>query len=125
MRRNAIVVVKVTGVMLAVAIGFPLGGAEPPQPTPSPASRPTPDPAGFLTPPLLKDIYTADPSAHVFGCRLYVYPSHYVEAGIAPDAWGSHFAMRDYRVLTMDTVGGRVTVHDVALDIQGRGITRP
>ena len=34
------------------------------------------------------------------------------------DDLGSHFAMRDYRVLSMDTVGGPVTVHGVALDIK-------
>ena len=77
-----------------------------------------PDPARFLTQPLVKDIYTADPSAHVFGGRIYVYPSHDIEAGVPQDDLGSHFAMRDYRVLSMDTVGGRVTVHDVALDIR-------
>jgi hypothetical protein len=76
------------------------------------------DPAKFLTQPLVKEIYTADPSAHVFGGRIYVYPSHDIEAGIPQDDLGSHFAMRDYRVLSMDTVGGPVTVHDVALDIK-------
>ena len=34
------------------------------------------------------------------------------------DDLGSHFAMRDYRVLSMETVGGPVTVHGVALDIK-------
>src|SRR5688572_27530767 len=76
------------------------------------------DPAKFLTQPLVKEIYTADPSAHVFGGRIYVYPSHDIDAGIAQDDLGSHFAMRDYRVLSMDAVGGPVTVHDVALDIK-------
>jgi hypothetical protein len=76
------------------------------------------DPAKFLTQPLVSEIYTADPSAHVFGGRLYVYPSHDIEAGVPEDDLGSHFAMRDYRVLSMDTVGGPVTVHGVALDIK-------
>ena len=76
------------------------------------------DSAKFLTQPLVKEIYTADPSAHVFGTRLYVYPSHDIEAGVPEDDLGSHFAMRDYRVLSMETVGGPVTVHGVALDIK-------
>ena len=84
----------------------------------TPAARTTPDPARFLTQPLVKEIYTADPSAHVFGGRIYVYPSHDVEAGIPPDNLGSHFDMRDYRVLSMDAVGGPVKVHDVGLDIK-------
>ena len=33
-----------------------------------------PDPARFLTQPLVSHIYTADPSAHVFKGRIYVYP---------------------------------------------------
>jgi hypothetical protein len=82
-------------------------------------AAPTPaDPAKFLTQPLLPGIYTADPSAHVFGGRLYVYPSHDIEAGIPQDDLGSHFAMRDYHVLSMDDVGGKVTDHGVALDIK-------
>lgn len=89
-----------------------------PQATASPAARSTPDPARFLTQPLVRDIYTADPSAHVFGGRLYVYPSHDVESGIPQDDLGSHFDMRDYRVLSMDTVGGPVTAYPVALDIK-------
>ncbi len=76
------------------------------------------DPAKFLTQPLVSEIYTDDPSAHVFNGRLYVYPSHDIEAGIPQDDLGSHFAMRDYRVLSMDEVGGKVTVHPVALDIK-------
>ena len=75
------------------------------------------DPAKFLTQPLVKDVYTADPSAHVFQGRLYVYPSHDIEAGVPQDDLGSHFAMRDYHVFSMDRVGGPVTDHGVALDI--------
>jgi beta-xylosidase len=78
---------------------------------------PTVDPARFLTQPLVRDIYTADPSAHVFAGRIFVYPSHDIDAGVKPDDMGSHFAMRDYRVFSMDRVGGAVTDHGVALDI--------
>ena len=82
------------------------------------AAAPAPDASKFLTQPLVKEIYTADPSAHVFRGRIYVYPSHDVESGVPQDDLGSHFDMRDYRVLSMDTVGGPVTQHDVALDIK-------
>ncbi len=82
------------------------------------AAAPAPDASRFLTQPLVKEIYTADPSAHVFGGRLYIYPSHDVENSVPQDDLGSHFDMRDYRVLSMDAVGGPVTVHDVALDIK-------
>jgi hypothetical protein len=82
------------------------------------SQAPKVDPAKFLTQPLLRDIYTADPSAHVFNGRLYVYPSHDIDAGVPADDLGSHFAMRDYHVFSMDAVGGRVTDHGVALDIK-------
>lgn len=67
--------------------------------------------------PLVTHIYTADPSAHVFNGRIYIYPSHDIESDIQPNADGDHFAMRDYRVLSMDKPGGEVTEHGVALDV--------
>lgn len=81
------------------------------------ASTPVADPARFLSQPLVSDPFTADPSAHVFDGRIYVYPSHDYEAGIPQDDLGSHFAMRDYHVFSMDAVGGPVTDHGVVLDI--------
>jgi len=68
--------------------------------------------------PLVTDIYTADPSAHVFENKLYIYPSHDIEAGIPENDNGDHFDMRDYHILSMDSVGGPVTDHGVALDIK-------
>jgi len=76
------------------------------------------DPSKFLTQPLITQIYTADPSAHVFDGKIYIYPSHDIDAGVPADDLGSHFAMRDYHVLSMDAVGGPVTDHGVALDIK-------
>ncbi len=79
---------------------------------------PKPDPSKFLTQPLVKDLYTADPSAHVFNGELFIYPSHDIDAGVPADDLGSHFAMRDYHVFSLDAVGGKVTDHGVALDIR-------
>lgn len=67
---------------------------------------------------LVEHIYTADPAAHVFNGRLYIYPSHDFESGIPENDLGDHFAMRDYHVISMDDVGGKVTDHGVALDIE-------
>ena len=72
----------------------------------------------FLTEPLISRIYSADPSAHVFGGRIYIYPSHDIDAGVPPDDLGSHFAMRDYHVFSMQSIGGSVVDHGVALDIK-------
>jgi hypothetical protein len=71
-----------------------------------------------ISQPLVSHIYTADPSAHVFNGRIYIYPSHDYEAGVPEDDLGSHFAMRDFHVLSMDSIGGKVTDHGVALDIK-------
>ena len=73
--------------------------------------------ARYLSQPLVRDIYTADPSAHLFDGRLYVYASHDIDGPTPEDDLGAHFEMRDYRVLSMDSVGGPVTVHPVALDV--------
>lgn len=79
---------------------------------------PAPENPEFVSEPLVSHIYTADPSAHVFNGKLYIYPSHDVESGIPMNDNGDHFDMRDYRVLSMDKVGGPVTDNGVALDIK-------
>jgi hypothetical protein len=86
---------------------------------PKPAEPAGPDPKLFLTQPLAIDIYSADPSAHVFNGKLYVYPSHDWDAGIPSDDLGNQYAMKDYQVLSFDQgIGGPVTVNPVALDIK-------
>ena len=72
----------------------------------------------YLSQPLVTHIYTADPSAHVFNGRIYIYPSHDTSTGVAEDNLGSHFDMKDYRILSMDKVGGKVTDHGIALHLQ-------
>ncbi|HEY4967327.1 MAG TPA: glycoside hydrolase family 43 protein [Puia sp.] len=71
-----------------------------------------------ISKPLVKHIYTADPSAHVFDGKIYIYPSHDIESGIPFDDLGSHFAMEDYHVLSMESIDGDVSDHGVALHIQ-------
>jgi len=65
--------------------------------------------------PLITHLFTADPSAHVFEGKLYVYPSHDVDKGIPNDDLGSQYAMDDYHVFSMDDVDGEVSDHGVAL----------
>jgi hypothetical protein len=72
----------------------------------------------YLSQPLISNIYTADPSAHVFNNKIYIYPSHDIDAGIPENDNGDHFAMRDYHILSMDSIGGKVTDHGVGLDIK-------
>jgi GH43 family beta-xylosidase len=72
----------------------------------------------FLSEPLITNIYTADPSAHVFNGKIYIYPSHDIEAGVKENDNGDHFDMRDYHILSMDSIGGKVTDNGVALSIK-------
>jgi len=83
--------------------------------TPAPGGAPA---SAFRDQPLVTKIYTADPSAHVFGGRIYVYPSHDVPTTIPDDDLGSEYAMHDYRVLRIDRIGGPVTIGGVALDVK-------
>ncbi|MEL6944093.1 MAG: family 43 glycosylhydrolase, partial [Bacteroidota bacterium] len=55
-----------------------------------------------ISQPLVKHIYTADPSAHVFDGKIYIYPSHDIDAGIPFNDNGDHFGMEDYHVFSMD-----------------------
>ncbi len=72
----------------------------------------------YLSQPLVTSIYTADPSAHVFNGKIYIYPSHDVPTNIPDDDLGSEYAMHDYRVLYMDGVGSPVKIGPVALDLK-------
>jgi hypothetical protein len=85
---------------------------------PSTAAVPAEDTLKPISNPLVSHIYTADPSAHVFGGRIYIYPSHDIDAGVPEDDLGSHFDMKDYHILSMDSIGGNVTDHGVAIDIK-------
>ena len=71
-----------------------------------------------ISQPLVNHIYTADPSAHVFEGRIYIYPSHDIDKGIAFDDLGSHFAMDDYHVLSMDNPDAKTIDHGVALHVK-------
>jgi hypothetical protein len=72
----------------------------------------------FLSPPLVSHVFTADPSAHIFEGKIYIYPSHDIEAGAPENDNGDHFDMRDYHVFSMDSIGGKVTDHGVALSVK-------
>lgn len=63
---------------------------------------------GSIREPLVPGLYTADPSAHVFDGRLYVYASHDQDAGLPFDDEGGHFGgMVDYHLLTWDAPDGQ------------------
>tara|TARA_S200000501_G_scaffold378361_1_gene440551 strand:- start:883 stop:1896 length:1014 start_codon:yes stop_codon:yes gene_type:complete len=55
-----------------------------------------------ISKPLVLDQFTADPSAHIFDNKIYIYPSHDIDAGIPFNDNGDHFGMRDYHVFSMN-----------------------
>ncbi len=71
-----------------------------------------------ISEPLVTHIYTADPSAHLFDGKIYIYPSHDIESNVPQDDEGGHFDMKDYHILSMDSIGGEVKDNGVALDIK-------
>jgi len=52
--------------------------------------------------PLVTHIFTADPAAHVFDGKIYVYPSHDIPHDWVTSEDGGQYAMEDYHVLRMD-----------------------
>ncbi|WP_158847624.1 glycoside hydrolase family 43 protein [Algibacter sp. L1A34] len=70
-----------------------------------------------ISQPIVSNIYTADPSAHVFNGKIYIYPSHDIDAGEAFDDLGSHFAMEDYHVISMDSINSKAVDNGVALHV--------
>lgn len=72
----------------------------------------------FLSKPLITKLYTADPSAHVFNNKIYIYPSHDIESSIPENDLGDHFDMQDYHVFSMDQVQATPSDHGIALQIK-------
>ncbi|HET9954382.1 MAG TPA: glycoside hydrolase family 43 protein, partial [Polyangiaceae bacterium] len=68
--------------------------------------------------PLVSHIYTADPSAHVFEGRVYIYPSHDLDIDAEDNDLGDQYAMTDYHVLSHDHAGAPTTDHGEALHIR-------
>lgn len=71
-----------------------------------------------ISQPLVSHMYTADPSAHVFNNKIYVYPSHDIDAGIPFNDNGDHFGMEDYHVISMDTIDSKAVDNGVALHVK-------
>ena len=68
---------------------------------------------------LVTHMYTADPSAHVFGDTLYVYPSHDLEQNPPSNNNGDQYGMKDYHVLSFDRSNcSKVVDHGEALNVK-------
>lgn len=71
-----------------------------------------------ISQPLVEHIYTADPSAHVFNGKIYIYPSHDIEAGVPFNDNGDHFDMQDYHVISMDSPTSPAVDNGIALHVK-------
>ena len=65
--------------------------------------------------PLVTHIFTADPSAHVFDGKIYIYPSHDIAHDGEDNDNGDEYQMRDYHILSMDDIGADCIDHGMAL----------
>jgi hypothetical protein len=75
-------------------------------------------PFKFKTPFMDGKIYTADPSAHVFNGKVYIYPSHDLATNPAENADADHFNMADFHVYSTDLACWPVTDHGEILNIK-------
>ena len=65
--------------------------------------------------PLITHIFTADPSAHVFNDKIYIYPSHDIPHDGEDNDNGDEYLMEDYHVFSMDGPGSDVVDHGEVL----------
>jgi len=68
--------------------------------------------------PLVTHIYTADPSAHVFDGKIYIYPSHDLDHEMVSNDNGDQYDMEDYHVLSMDDADSPCVDHGEALHLK-------
>ena len=65
--------------------------------------------------PLVTHIFTADPSAHVYNDKIYIYPSHDFPHDGEDNDDGDEYQMKDYHVLSMDNPEAECVDNGLAL----------
>lgn len=68
--------------------------------------------------PLVTHIFTADPSAHVFNDKIYVYPSHDIPHDGEDNDDGDEYRMEDYHILSMDNLDAECVDNGEALHMK-------
>lgn len=68
--------------------------------------------------PLVKHIFTADPSAHVFNGKIYVYPSHDLAEDLEHNDNGDEYQMTDYHILSLDSLEAECVDNGEALHMR-------
>lgn len=67
--------------------------------------------------PIVTHIYSADPSAHVFDGKIYIYPSHDLDVDTVSNDNGDQYMMEDYHVLSIDDLNSECTDHGMVLHL--------
>ncbi|MBO4292218.1 MAG: glycoside hydrolase family 43 protein [Lachnospiraceae bacterium] len=68
--------------------------------------------------PLVTHIFTADPSAHVFNDKIYVYPSHDIPHDGEDNDEGDEYLMEDYHILSLDNLDAECVDNGEALHMR-------
>ncbi|MCM3411712.1 glycoside hydrolase family 43 protein [Metabacillus litoralis] len=68
--------------------------------------------------PIVEHIFTADPSAHVFEGKIYIYPSHDLDHNEPSNDNGDQYKMEDYHVLSMDNFESPCIDHGQVLHVK-------
>ena len=68
--------------------------------------------------PITDEIFTADPSAHVFEGKIYIYPSHDLAHECTDNDNGDQYAMEDYHIFSLDEIPGECVDHGEALHMK-------
>jgi beta-xylosidase len=92
-----------------------------PTPPPAPSANPTatePSQINIMKKPLITNMYTADPSAHVFENKLYIYPSHDLDHNNPETQNGDQFDMEDYHVFSMENMHSLPVDHGEVLNVK-------
>ncbi|KAL4913821.1 putative xylosidase [Aspergillus aurantiobrunneus] len=71
--------------------------------------------------PLITHIYTADPSAHVFNNRLYIYPSHDRDCDVPSNDNGDQYDMADYHVFSLASLSSRPGNPEQEIEVTDHG----
>jgi beta-xylosidase len=119
---RSIQLVVITLIALLLTACAP-AAVEMPAATSVPTAKAMPSPTvtelvDIMRKPLVTDLYTADPSAHVFEGKLYIYPSHDLDHDSPPSQDGGQFDMEDYHVYSMDNLQSWPVDHGEVLNVK-------
>ena len=67
--------------------------------------------------PIVTHIYSADPSAHVFEGKIYIYSSHDLDRELEINDNGDQYMMEDYHILSMEDINSECVDHGMKIHV--------